>query len=79
MKFQALTSTIALATFFTKTAYADVTPAQIWQNGQNLGTNYGQILTASSINVQGDALVITNLAIGYDQNNIKASPESHRT
>lgn len=73
MQFRSLAGTTALATFLTHAAFADVTPAQVWQDWQDLSASYGQTLTPESVDDQGSAIVITNLAIGYDQNDVKAS------
>ncbi|MBC2836132.1 DUF2125 domain-containing protein [Paragemmobacter straminiformis] len=74
MKFWSLAGSTALATLCAQVpAFADVTPAQVWQSWQDLSASYGQTLTAGNVDDQGDTLTVTGLAINYDQNGVKAA------
>lgn len=73
MTFRSLGGSTAFAALVSTAAFADVTPAQVWQDWQDLGASYGQTLTPGAVDDQGDALVVTDLAIGYDQNDVKAT------
>ena len=44
-------------------AWAQVTPEQVWQNWQDVGQAYGQTLSATAQERQGDTLVISGLKI----------------
>ncbi len=73
MKFRSLAGTSALALCLGQTAFADVTPAQVWQDWQDLSTSSGQTLTPGSVDDQGDTLVVTDLVIATDQPGVKAT------
>lgn len=73
MKFRLLAGSTALATLMAQAAFADVTPAQVWQDWQDLSASYGQVLTPGEVDDQGDVIVITDLAIVSDQGEVKAS------
>lgn len=59
-------STAALA-LFSGAAAAQVTPEEVWQNWQDMSASYGQTLTSDSAARDGDALVVTNLAMESSQ------------
>lgn len=59
-------STAALA-LFSGAAAAQVTPEEVWQNWQDMSASYGQTLTSDSAARDGDALVVTNLAMASSQ------------
>ncbi len=44
-------------------AFADVTPEQVWQNWKDVSSSYGQTLTATSEERQGETLVVSGLKI----------------
>lgn len=72
MKFRSLAGTTALAMVLAQAAFADVTPAQVWQDWQDLSASYGQILTPGTVEDQGGVIIISDLAVTYDQNGVKA-------
>ncbi len=74
MKFWSLAGGTALVTLCAQVpAFADVTPAQVWQSWQDLSAGYGQTLTPGSVDDQGDTLTVTDLAISYDKDGVKAT------
>ncbi|MFT4151734.1 MAG: DUF2125 domain-containing protein [Paracoccaceae bacterium] len=66
-------STAMLALIAGGSAWADVTPEQVWQNWQEMSKSYGQTLTAASTERQGDTLVVQGLELRAEQPEIKAS------
>lgn len=73
MKVWSLAGSTALVTLCAQVpAFADVTPAEVWQSWQNLGASYGQKLTAGNVDDQGDTLTVTDLAMTYDKDGVKA-------
>lgn len=72
MNFRLLAGSTALATLLAQAAFADVTPAQVWQDWQDLTASSGQVLTPGAVDDQGDAIVVTDLEISYDQNDVQA-------
>jgi len=48
-------------------ALADVTPEQVWQSWQDLGRSYGEVITAESTELDGDALVVNGMTATYEQ------------
>ena len=60
MKVWSLAGSTALVTLCAQVpAFADVTPAQVWQSGQDLSASYGQTLTAGNVDDQGDTLTVS--------------------
>ncbi|MDZ4310375.1 MAG: DUF2125 domain-containing protein [Cypionkella sp.] len=60
-------STAALALFAGTSAFADVTPEEVWQNWQDMSASAGQTITAASAERDGDTLVVEGVTISYDQ------------
>jgi Uncharacterized protein conserved in bacteria (DUF2125) len=60
------TSTAVAALMIGQAAFADVTPEEVWQNMQDLSASAGQTMTAESAVRDGDTLVVTNLAVTFD-------------
>ncbi len=73
MKFRSLAGNTALATLMSQAAFADVTPAQVWQDWQDLGASYGQTLTPENVDDQGGVIVVTGLAIAYAKEGVTAA------
>lgn len=73
MTIRLLAGSSALALCLAQAASADVTPAQVWQDWLTRSQAYGQTLTPGNVDDQGDTLTVTDLSIGYDQNDVKAS------
>ncbi len=66
MKSQNLAGTTALLALLTGTAAtADVTPEEVWQNWQDLGTAAGQTIAAGSVTRDGDTLVVEDVTTAY--------------
>lgn len=63
-------STAAIALLAGTGAFADVTPEEVWQNWQDMSASYGQTLTAGSAVRDGDALLVKDVAIGYDKDGV---------
>lgn len=73
MTFRALAASTALSLCLSHAALADVTPAQVWADWQALSTSYGQTLTPGKVDDQGDTLTVTDLAIAYAKDEVKAN------
>lgn len=66
MKSRNLAGTTALLALIAGTAAtADVTPEEVWQNWQDLGTAAGQTITAGAVNLDGDTLVVEDVTTAY--------------
>lgn len=60
------TTTAVAALMIGQTAFAQVTPEDVWQSWQDMGAAMGQIMTAESEERDGDTLTVTNVAIALD-------------
>lgn len=47
----------------TGTAFADVTPEDVWQSWQNTSKSMGQVITAESAERDGDTLIVSNITM----------------
>lgn len=66
--FRTLAGSTALVTFVaTGTAFADVTPEQVWQDWQEMGASFGQTLTASNQSRSGDTLRLQDVRVHFAQ------------
>lgn len=63
-------STAVIALLAGTGAFADVTPEEVWQNWQDMSASYGQTMTAASATRDGDALVVTDVAVAYDKDGV---------
>jgi hypothetical protein len=66
-------STAVIALLAGTSAFADVTPEEVWQNWQDLAASAGETITAESATRDGDALVVSGVSIAYDKDGVKAS------
>ena len=73
MKLWQLAGSTAAIALFSGAASAQVTPEEVWQNWQDLSASYGQTLTPGGTATDGDALVITDLAISSSQDGTTVS------
>jgi hypothetical protein len=60
-------STAALALFAGTTAFADVTPEEVWENWQATLTASGQTVTTTDVSRDGDTLVVSGLTLSYEK------------
>jgi hypothetical protein len=60
-------STAALALFAGTTAFADVTPEEVWENWQAMLTSSGQTVTTTDVSRDGDTLVVSGLTLSYEK------------
>ncbi|MGV8953773.1 MAG: hypothetical protein ACOH2M_21925, partial [Cypionkella sp.] len=60
-------SIAALALFAGTSAFADVTPEQVWENWQAMLTSSGQTVTTTDVSRDGDTLVVSGLTVSYDK------------
>lgn len=51
-------------------AFADVTPAEVWQSWQDMSASYGQSMVAASAEQDGDALVVSGVKISSSQDGV---------
>lgn len=65
------TSFLALITFSSAPAFADVTAEQVWENWKLLGANYGQTYTTGSETRDGDTLTISDLTMNMANGDAK--------
>ena len=66
-------STAVIAILAGTGAYADVTPEEVWQNWQDMSASYGQTVTATSAERDGDTLVVSGVAVTYDKDGVAVS------
>ena len=60
-------STAVIALMSGTSAFADITPEQVWQSWQDMSTATGQNMTAASATRNGDTLVVEGLTMKADQ------------
>ena len=66
-------STAVIAILAGTGAYADVTPEEVWQNWQDMSASYGQTVTATSAERDGDTLVVSGVTVTYDKDGVAVS------
>lgn len=60
-------STAALALFAGTTAFADVTPEEVWENWQAMLIASGQTVTTADVSRDGDTLVVSGLTLSSEK------------
>lgn len=63
-------STAIVALLTGTAAIAQVTPEEVWQNWQDMSAGYGQTMSATSAERDGDTLVVTDLSVVQDQDGV---------
>lgn len=63
-------STAVVALMSGSAVFADVTPEEVWQNWQDTSAAYGQTVSATSAERDGDTLVVTGVKITADQDGV---------
>jgi hypothetical protein len=63
-------STAVVALMSGSAVFADVTPEEVWQNWQDTSAAYGQTISATSAERDGDTLVVTGVKIAADQDGV---------
>lgn len=66
-------STAVIAILAGTGAFAEVTPEDVWQNWQDLSASYGQTVTATSAERDGDTLVVSGVTISQDKDGVAVS------
>lgn len=69
MKHWSLAGSTAAIALFAGAAQADVTPAEVWQNWQDLSASYDQTITGTATE-SGDALVVSDLTMTSEEDGI---------
>lgn len=64
-------TTATAALLAANAALADITPEEVWQNWQDMSASYGQTVTSTSAVRDGDALIVTGMAIRQDEDGVK--------
>lgn len=72
-KLSFLGSTALVALVSGNAALADVTPEEVWQNWKDMSASYGQTITTASEERDGDALVVSGLTVGSEQEGAKVA------
>jgi hypothetical protein len=47
----------------TGTAWADVTPEDVWQSWQDMSKSMGQVISAQNVQRDGDTLIVSNITL----------------
>lgn len=63
-------STAVVALMSGSAVFADVTPEEVWQNWQDTSAAYGQTITATAAERDGDTLVVSGVKIAADQDGV---------
>ncbi len=63
-------STAVIALMSGSAGFADVTPEEVWQNWQDTAVAYGQTISATSAERDGDTLVVSGVKIGANQDGV---------
>lgn len=70
MKHWSLAGSTAAIALFAGAAQADVTPAEVWQNWQDMSASYGQTVTGTEAE-SGGTLVVSNLTMTTEEDGTK--------
>lgn len=65
-------STLLAALWCSSSAFADITPEEVWQGWSELAQGFGQTVTTASTERQGDTLVVSGVAMSQDNLGVAA-------